>query len=198
MRASFQAQVRLLAGGFFRRGRRSVTESQAMSLRCDDYNPPVAGRSGRGTGNLTGPEQAPNRSLSGRIRQGTGGRNEGAISARPGCKAQPGFPSPARERPAPGRRPGGRPRERPDQAGAARLLQQSSRSRRRSEETLSQPRLRWGGGRNPARPLLFARRTRLHQSNRPSGAVVRDKSLIFLVDAIGASLASTLAPKPLD
>ena len=38
--------------------------------------------SGRGTGDLTGPEQAPNRRLSGRNRQRTGGRNRGRETGR--------------------------------------------------------------------------------------------------------------------
>ena len=72
---------RLLAGRFLPRGPRADPENHAISWCCSDCNPLVAGPSGRGTGDLTGPEQAPNRRLSGRNRQRTGGRNE---SARPG------------------------------------------------------------------------------------------------------------------
>ncbi len=60
-----------------------------MPWCCSDCNPPTAGWSGRGTGDLTGPEQVNNRRLSGRNRQRTGGRNEGARSARPGCMTSP-------------------------------------------------------------------------------------------------------------
>ena len=87
----------LLAGNFFRRGRRSVPESLAMSWRCWLCNPPLAGRIGRGTGNFRRPEQVVIR----RFRSGTGkeqvGENGARRRARPGCKARPGFPSPTGE-----------------------------------------------------------------------------------------------------
>ena len=79
---------RLLAGRFLPRGRRADPENPAMSWCCSDCNPLIAGPSGRGTGDLTGPEQAPNRRLSGRNRQRTGGRNEGA---RPGAAGLQGV-----------------------------------------------------------------------------------------------------------
>ena len=78
-----------------------------MSWCCRIYNQPVVGWSRHGTGTLTGPEQAPNRRLSGRIRQGTGGRTRSARLGAPGCKAWARIPFTAPERPAPGRRPGG-------------------------------------------------------------------------------------------
>ena len=69
--------------------------SPVISRYCWIHNPPVAGWSGRGTGNLTGPEQGPNRSVSGRNRERTGGRKRARDRARPGCKARPGFSFPA-------------------------------------------------------------------------------------------------------
>ncbi len=83
----------LLAGSFFGRGRRSVSESPAIAGLCRHYNPPVAGRSWRGTGNLTGPEQAINRSLSGRNRREQAGQTSARDRARPGCEASPAIPS---------------------------------------------------------------------------------------------------------
>ena len=83
----------LLAGNFLPRGRRSDPESPAMSWCCRHYNPPVAGRSGRGTGNLTGPEQGVIR----QFRSGSGkeqaAENGSQDRAPPGCNARPGLPA---------------------------------------------------------------------------------------------------------
>ncbi len=81
-------QRSLLAGGFFRRSRRSVPGSLAMPRRCGLYNPTVVGRIGRGTGELTGPEQVNNRRRSGRNRQTTGGDSEARDRGQLGCKAR--------------------------------------------------------------------------------------------------------------
>ncbi len=85
-------------------------ESYAISWRCLIYNPQVAGYKGPGTGALTGPEQAPNRRLSGRIRQeqASEARRETGRDkvVRSGRHSLP----PHGKKLAPGRRPEGPPR----------------------------------------------------------------------------------------
>ena len=76
-----------------------------MSWRCWIYNSTVAGWSGRGTGDLTGPEQAINRPLSGRNRQRTGGRKRGRETGRGQVAGAARIPFPAGGKACPGRRP---------------------------------------------------------------------------------------------
>ncbi len=122
-RSAADNPVCLLAGSFFHRGRRADPGRPAISKRCWRYNPPIAGSSVRGTGNLTGLEQAINRRLSGRNRQRTGERNEGAKLARLGCIARPGFPFPVGGKTCPQAKTRGRPPVSGRTSGAARFVQ---------------------------------------------------------------------------
>jgi hypothetical protein len=153
--------VSLLAGNFFRRGRRPVPESPAMSWCCRYRNRLVAGRSGRGTGNFKRPEQGTNR----RFRSGSGkeqaGENGARDRARPGCKARlDPFPRAWKATLAPGRR-----------TGAARFVQKSSCSRAGSATA---PPLCANRSGQPAQERT--RRRKVRQKRSASSPIERPKS----------------------
>ncbi len=100
---------RLLAGRFLRSVRRHDPESYAISSCCQICNPQVVGHRGRETGALTGPEQALNRRLSGRIRQEQAVDTKARDRAPRGCKERPAFPSPHGKSLLLGEDPGGGP-----------------------------------------------------------------------------------------
>ena len=93
-RSAVDDLVCLLAGRFLPSVRRHDPGSSAISRRCRLCNPPVAGYKGRGTGTLTGPEQAPNRRLSGRIRQEQAVDTKARDRAPRGCNGAGPAPRP--------------------------------------------------------------------------------------------------------